>query len=169
MQCRRNTILATEEYGRRCVAVAAAETYQKTNIKYKENPYYERTDYFRSTGGSRNQKERSTGCRQKSELFHTEDWLAVWIGIFVIGAAAIGVLTGAYDFSAAKFSTWGNGVSFLSIWSVPLVLKLVFTAVVLGVLFTIGNQLKGTEARKYIPAFAGIFLSWAFLFCFPIL
>ena len=28
----------------------------------------------------------------------------------------------------------------------------------LGVLFTIGNQLKGTEAKKYIPAFAGIFL-----------
>lgn len=35
---------------------------------------------------------------------------------------------------------------------------MIFTSVVLGVLFTIGNQLKGTEAKKYIPAFAGIFL-----------
>lgn len=103
-------------------------------------------------------KKAAQAADKKSELFHTEDWLAVWIGFFLIGAAAIGVLTGAYDFSAAKFSTWGNGVSFLSIWSVPLVLKLIFTAVVLGVLFTVGNQLKGTEAKTYIPAFAGIFL-----------
>ena len=103
-------------------------------------------------------KNEAQAAVKKSELFHTEDWLAVWIGFFVISAAALGVLTGAYDFSAAKFSTWGNGISFLSIWSVPLVLKLIFTSVVLGVLFTIGNQLKGTEAKKHIPAFAGIFL-----------
>lgn len=60
-------------------------------------------------------KNAAQAAGKKSELFHTEDWLAVWIGIFVIGAAAIGVLTGAYDFSAAKFSTWAMECpSFLS-------------------------------------------------------
>ncbi len=51
MQCRRETRSAAGEYGIRCVVVAA-ETYQTTNIKYKEIPYYERTDYFRNTGSS---------------------------------------------------------------------------------------------------------------------
>lgn len=94
----------------------------------------------------------------KSQLLHTEDWLSVWIGFIIIIAASIGVLTGAYDFSAAKFSNWGNGVSFASIWSWNLVGKLLFTGLVLGLLFTVGNKLKGTVAKCYIPAYIGIFL-----------
>lgn len=94
----------------------------------------------------------------KSQLLHTEDWLSVWIGFIIIIAASIGVLTGAYDFSAAKFSNWGNGVSFASIWSWNLVGKLLFTGLVLGILFTVGNKLKGTVAKCYIPAYIGIFL-----------
>ena len=94
----------------------------------------------------------------KSQLLHTEDWLSVWIGFIIIIAASIGVLTGAYDFSAAKFSNWGNGVSFASIWSWNLVGKLLFTGLVLGILFTVGNKLKGTAAKSYIPAYIGIFL-----------
>lgn len=94
----------------------------------------------------------------KSELLHTEDWLSVWIGFIIIIAASIGVLTGAYDFSAAKFSNWGNGVSFASIWSWQLAGKLLFTGLVLGVLFTVGNKLKGRAAKSYIPAYIGIFL-----------
>lgn len=46
-----------------------------------------------------------------SDLWTKEDWLAIWIGAILIAAAAIGVITGWFDFSAAKFSTWGNGVS----------------------------------------------------------
>lgn len=95
---------------------------------------------------------------RSSELFHTEDWLAIWIGFIIIIAASIGVLTGAFDFNAAKFDTWGNGVSFGSIWSGGLVLKLILTAVVLGVLFTVGNVLRGTLAKTYIPAYAGLFV-----------
>ena len=94
----------------------------------------------------------------KSQLLHTEDWLSVWIGFIIIIAASIGVLTGAYDFSAAKFSNWGNGVSFASIWSWNLVGKLLFTGLVLGFLFTVGNKLKGTVPKRYIPAYIGIFL-----------
>ena len=101
---------------------------------------------------------KPAGRSNKSQLLHTEDWLSVWIGFIVIIAASIGVLTGAYDFSAAKFSNWGNGVSFASIWSWQLVGKLLFTGLVLGVLFTVGNKLKGEVAKIYIPAFVGIFL-----------
>lgn len=93
-----------------------------------------------------------------SDLLHQEDWLAVWAGFIVIILTAIGVITGLFDFSAAKFDTWGNGVSLASIWSGALVGRLIFTAVVLGILFTIGNILKGTTLKKYLPAYVGIFV-----------
>lgn len=93
-----------------------------------------------------------------SDLIHQEDWLAVWIGFIVIAAGAAGVLTGAFDFSAAKFATWGQDVSFAGIWSGELGGRLILTGVVLGVLFTAGNALKGTSVKKYLPAFLGLFV-----------
>lgn len=92
-----------------------------------------------------------------SELYKSEDWLAVWIGFIVIAIAAVGVLTGAFDFSAAKFSTWGNGNSLLEQLNGAFFGKLLLTAVVLGVLFSAGNVLKGTKLKTYVPAFLGIF------------
>ena len=68
-------------------------------------------------------------------MWTKEDWLAVWIGFILITIAAIAVLTGAFDFSATKFSTWGNGVSAAkqlatgAFW-----IKLVRTFVVMGIL-----------------------------------
>ena len=44
-----------------------------------------------------------------SKLWKTEDWLAVWLGFIVIAIASVAVLTGAFDFSALKFSTWALG------------------------------------------------------------
>lgn len=113
--------------------------------------------YTAATGVSAPNDIVTTEKFKSSELFHTEDWLAVWIGFIVIIAASVGVLTGAFDFSAAKFDTWGNGVSLASIWSAGLVFRLILTAVVLGVLFTVGNVLRGTSAKTYVPAYAGIF------------
>jgi hypothetical protein len=83
-----------------------------------------------------------------SDLWKKEDWLAVWIGFIVIAIAAVGVITGAYDFSAAKFSTWGNGVNPLEQLTGAFWLKLLLTAVVLGVLFTVGAKLKGQSVRN---------------------
>lgn len=100
----------------------------------------------------------STDKFKWSDLYKQEDWLAVWIGFIVIVIAAIGVLTGAFDFSAAKFSTWGNGKSFLEQLNGAFFGKLILTAVVLGVLFTAGNVLKGTSVKKYLPAFLGLFV-----------
>ncbi len=95
---------------------------------------------------------------QWSDLWRKEDWLAVWIGFIIIAVGAIAVITGAFDFSAAKFSTWGNGTSFSEQATVGLLGRLALTAVVLGLLFTVGNRLKGVAVKKYLPAFLGLFV-----------
>lgn len=95
---------------------------------------------------------------QWSDLWKKEDWLAVWIGFIIIAAAAVGVLTGAFDFSAAKFATWGNGVSLFEQFNTALIGRLILTAAVLGVLFSVGVALKGEAVKQYIPAFLGLFV-----------
>ncbi|MBQ3984959.1 MAG: putative sulfate exporter family transporter [Bacteroidales bacterium] len=104
--------------------------------------------------------------KQKSKLFSTEDWLAVWIGFVVILIGCVAVLTGAFNFSALSFSTFGLGeakaASLPSIGSqlatAAFWWKLLRTVVVLGVLFTIGVKLMGGNVKKYIPAFLGLFV-----------
>ena len=44
------------------------------------------------------------GLFRISNLWKEEDWLAIWIGFIVIAIGSISVLTGAFDFSALKFS-----------------------------------------------------------------
>ena len=98
-----------------------------------------------------------------SKLWKTEDWLAVWIGFIIISAGIISVLTGSFDFSAAKFSTWhlwedvAEKKSLLGQFNGAFILKLLRTFLVLGVLFTAGVKLQGEKIRKYIPAFAALF------------
>lgn len=100
-----------------------------------------------------------------SELYKKEDWLACWLGFIVIAIACVAVLTGWFDFSAAKFSTWYtwedkgtfaesmgtqlNGAFFV---------KLLRTFLVLSILFTMGVKLMGESIKKYIPAFIGLFI-----------
>ena len=91
----------------------------------------------------------TTETSRLSDLWKKEDWLAVWIGFIIIAIGAVAVLTGAFDFNAAKFSTWGHGTSFF---------ELLLTVAVLGVLFTVGNHFKGVSVKKYLPAFLGLFL-----------
>ena len=105
-----------------------------------------------------------------AKLLHTEDWLAVWIGFIVIAVGCVAVLTGAFDFSALKFSTWTLGESLTEAQAAkvtPLMsqlssgqfwLKLVMTLAVLGILFTIGAKLLGEKVKKYVPAFIGLFV-----------
>lgn len=99
-----------------------------------------------------------------SDLWKKEDWLAVWIGFILIAVSAVAVLTGAFDFSAAKFDTWGNGVSVFdqlstgSFW-----FSLIRTFLVLGVLFTAGVKLKGESVKTYIPAYIGLFVLSVFV------
>ncbi len=95
---------------------------------------------------------------QWSDLWKKEDWLAVWIGFAVIFIGAVGVLTDAYDFSAAKFGTWGNGTSLLEQLTAGFFGKLLLTILVLGILFGVGNVFRGISVKKYIPAFLGLFV-----------
>lgn len=99
-----------------------------------------------------------------SKLWKTEDWLAVWLGFIIISAGIISVLTGAFDFSAAKFSTWhlwenvAEKKSLFDQFTAPFWIKLVRTFLVLGVLFTAGVKLQGGKIREYLPAFAALFV-----------
>lgn len=101
-----------------------------------------------------------------SDLLKKEDWLAVWIGFIVIAIGAVSVLTGWFDFSAAKFSTWVIGEEGVK-KAVPLAeqlgnwifwRKLIVTVLVLGILFTIGIKLQGENVKKYVPAFLALFV-----------
>jgi len=99
-----------------------------------------------------------------SKLWKTEDWLAVWIGFAVIALACISVLTGSFDFSAAKFSTWhlwedvAEFKALASTLNASFAIKLLRTFLVLGALFTIGVKLQGGKVKEYIPAFVVLFL-----------
>ena len=99
-----------------------------------------------------------------SDLWKKEDWLAVWIGFVIILIACIAVLTGGFDFSAAKFSTWHlwEGVaekkSLIAQLTGPFWGKLLMTFLVLCVVFTVGVKLQGGEVKKYIPAFLCLFV-----------
>ncbi len=103
---------------------------------------------------------------EKGNLLRQEDWLAVWIGFIIIAAGALAVLTGWFDFSALKFSTWSWGeeeatkavalgaqIGQWAFWR-----KLIITVLVLGTLFTIGVKLQGEKVSKYIPAFLALFI-----------
>ena len=99
-----------------------------------------------------------------SDLWKKEDWLAVWIGFILIAVSAVSILTGGFDFSAAKFDTWGNGISvFDQLSKTGFWISLVRTFLVLGVLFTVGVKLKGESVKKYIPAYIGLFLLSVFV------
>lgn len=106
----------------------------------------------------------------KTDLIRKEDWLTVWIGFAIIIAGIISVLTGAFDFSALKFSTWTWGESLSEAAAAKVVplgeqfgawafwRKLIVTFAVLGVLFSIGVKLQGEKIKKFLPAFVILFI-----------
>ena len=87
-------------------------------------------------------------------IFKSEDWLAVLLGFIIIALGCISVLTGAFDFSALKFSTWNFSDTPPSLdWG-----KLALTFAVLAVIFCGGAALLGISLKKYLPAFVGLFV-----------
>ena len=90
-------------------------------------------------------------------LWASEDALANWIGFILIAIAAIGVITGFYDFSAAKFSTWGNGTSLWEQLNGAFWQKLALTYLVLGVFLIIGNRIKGGNTAEFFGAYTALF------------
>ena len=106
----------------------------------------------------------------KSDLLKKEDWLAVWIGFIVIAIACVAVLTGWFDFAAAKFSTWTLGENLTEAQAAKVKplgaqlasgafwIKILRTFLVLGILFTCGVKLQGGEIKKFVPAFVVLFI-----------
>ena len=98
------------------------------------------------------------------DFWRKEDWQAVWIGAILIIAACIGIFSGAYDFSALKFSTWNlwedvaEKKTLLAQFSGVFWARLARTFIVLAVLFGIGVKLQGEKLRRYLPAFLGLFV-----------
>ena len=105
-----------------------------------------------------------------SDLLRKEDWLACWIGFIIILIGCVAVLTGWFDFSALKFSTWSWGEKLseaAAAKTVPLGTQLaswvfwrkcLVTVLVLGILFSIGVKLQGEKVKKFLPAFIVLFV-----------
>lgn len=99
-----------------------------------------------------------------SNLWKKEDWLTVWIGFLIIAVAAVSVITGSFDFSAAKFTTWhlweevAEEKSLFSQFTSVFWIRLLRTFIVLGTLFTAGVKLQGVKIKEYLPAFAALFV-----------
>ena len=99
-----------------------------------------------------------------SNLWKKEDSLTVWIGFLIIAVAAVSVITGSFDFSAAKFSTWhlweevAEEKSLFSQFTSAFWIRLLRTFIVLGTLFTAGVKLQGVKIKEYLPAFATLFV-----------
>ena len=99
-----------------------------------------------------------------SKLWKSEDWLAVWLGFIIIAVAVGAVLTGSFDFSVAKFSTWhlwedvAEKKALLAQFTSSFWIRLIRTFVVLGLLFTVGVKLQGGKVKEYLPAFAALFV-----------
>ena len=100
-----------------------------------------------------------------SDFWKKEDWQAVWLGAIVILIACVAVLTGAFDFSAVKFSTWALGEEASGVTPLGAQLaswafwkKFLVTFVTLGALFTLGVKLQGGQIKKFIPAFIALFV-----------
>ena len=99
-----------------------------------------------------------------SNLWKKEDWFTVWIGFLIIAVAAVSVITGSFDFSAAKFSTWhlweevAEEKSLFSQFTSVFWIRLLRTFIVLGALFTAGIKLQGVKIKEYLPAFAALFV-----------
>lgn len=102
------------------------------------------------------------------DLVRKEDWLAIWAAFILIAVSAVGVVTGAFDFSGAKFCTWGFAgdvaahpgkvVPFLGVFTGALWGKLALTFAAFAALFTLGNKLEGKRAGRFLVAFAGLFV-----------
>lgn len=106
------------------------------------------------------------------KLTGTEDWLAVWIGFVIIALGIFAVVggVGSFDFASMGFKTWSLGENLTGEAlkkSVPLMDQLaswtfwrqgLVTFGVLAVLFAIGVKLQKGSMRKFLPAFAVLFV-----------
>lgn len=95
-----------------------------------------------------------------SDLLHKEDWLTIWAGFIIIFFTALGVITSKFTFKGVKIPTWGNSdnPSIFGIFTKDVLLGLLFTFLVLSIIFTISKKLEKQNVKKFFIGFSGIFL-----------
>lgn len=101
-----------------------------------------------------------------SDLGKTEDWWTIWIGFFIIFLAVISIVTnifpseGAFTYSAAKFSSWGNeeNPTLFSIFSSQFMLKWLLTLVFFTFVFSVGMHFMGKDVKKFATAFPALYI-----------
>ena len=108
------------------------------------------------------------GSFKISDLWRKEDWLSIWIAFAITAVAAVGALTGAFDFSGAKFGSWAFSASEFAdpakargaadVLTMALAGKLALTFAVFALLFAVANRLEGHRALRFLAAFAGLFV-----------
>lgn len=102
--------------------------------------------------------------KTRKENWLSEDWLSVWLGFAVIAIATLACLSGWFDFSALKFSTWhvsgdsawtslAKQMTGLGFWN-----KTLMTFVVTAGIFTLGVKLQGGNIKQFFGAFTVLFL-----------
>lgn len=107
------------------------------------------------------------GSFKISDLWRKEDWLSIWIAFIITAVAAVGALTGAFDFSGAKFGSWAFSASEFTdpakargaadVLTMALAGKLALTFAVFALFFAVANRLEGHRAFRFVAAFAGMF------------
>ena len=107
------------------------------------------------------------GSFKISDLWRKEDWLSIWIAFVLTAVAAVGALTGAFDFSGAKFGSWAFSASEFTdpakargaadVLTMALAGKLALTFAVFALFFAVANRLEGHRAFRFLAAFAGMF------------
>lgn len=94
-----------------------------------------------------------------SDLKRKEDWQAIWGAFLIVVIAAVGVLTGAYDYAGAKFMSWGTETNpaVWDAWNGAIGWKLLLTFLTFAILFTVGNRLQGKRASSFFVGFVALF------------
>ncbi|MGM9522738.1 MAG: YeiH family protein [Oscillospiraceae bacterium] len=93
------------------------------------------------------------------DLICKEDWLTIWAAFIVMLLSAVSVLTGWFPFTSKTFGTWGDESHTLaSALSGSTLLGILFTFVLLLVLFCVCMKLMHKDVKKFAIAFTGFFL-----------
>ena len=93
------------------------------------------------------------------DLICKEDWLTIWAAFIIMLLSAISTLTGAFPFTSTTFKTWGDAENSIMVnFSLETWGGILFTFLVLFILFVGCMKLMGKSVKQFAPAFTVFFL-----------